>query len=170
MNTSALPNTHVRTLRQLAQRSYLIRQRFGNLVVIGVAGTRNNPDNRHLLWPCRCDCGRELFVYAHSLQSGNTTSCGCGSHAADPMTRARNSYSNAQQRCGNPNHPRFADYGGRGITFEFDDFNAFVREVGLPPTGKTLERIDNDRGYTSGNVRWATYLEQAANKRPRRAA
>ena len=72
------------------------------------------------------------------------------------------------QRCTNPNHGRFADYGGRGITVCDQwrhDFAAFYAHVGDRPEGMSLDRIDNDRGYEPGNVRWASHAEQRANRR-----
>lgn len=72
------------------------------------------------------------------------------------------------QRCTNPNHPRYADYGGRGIAIcdaWRHDFAAFHAHVGDRPKGLTLDRIENDGPYAPGNVRWATYAEQRANRR-----
>lgn len=72
------------------------------------------------------------------------------------------------QRCTNPHHVRYADYGGRGITICPEwrhDFAAFYAYVGDRPPGLTLDRIDNNSGYQPGNLRWATYVEQRANRR-----
>ena len=79
-------------------------------------------------------------------------------------------------RCERPAHVRYKDYGGRGLSVHPEwrkDFWAFVRDVGKRPEGKTpggkaywqLDRIDNDRGYEPGNVRWATPSEQCRNRR-----
>lgn len=79
---------------------------------------------------------------------------------------------NMRQRCNNPNHPYYYNYGGRGITVDprWDDFLAFLEDIGERPDGLTLDRIDNDAGYSPGNCRWATPKEQRANSRPARRA
>ena len=73
-------------------------------------------------------------------------------------------------RCYNPKHPRFADYGGRGITVceRWLTFANFLADMGEPPPGLTLDRIDNDGNYEPGNCRWATDTQQRTNKRPRK--
>jgi len=77
----------------------------------------------------------------------------------------------ARQRCRNPRHPRYADWGGRGIEFDarWDDFATFLADMGEPPgrnyADYSLDRIDVDGPYAPGNVRWATRIEQGANKR-----
>lgn len=82
-----------------------------------------------------------------------------------------NSYHEMVARCTRPTHPRYADYGGRGITVcerWRSDFWAFVSDMGERPPGYSLDRIDNDAGYSPGNCRWATPAEQRANRRPER--
>jgi hypothetical protein len=72
----------------------------------------------------------------------------------------------ARQRCTNPNHVSYKNYGGRGIEFRFESFKEFIEEIGLRPSPElTLDRIDNDGHYEAGNVRWATRLEQNSNRR-----
>ena len=73
------------------------------------------------------------------------------------------------QRCENPRHPRYSDYGGRGIAVckrWRDSFSAFLMDVGKrPQQGLTLDRVDNSKGYEPGNVRWATATQQSQNRR-----
>jgi hypothetical protein len=72
------------------------------------------------------------------------------------------------QRCENPNNPRYPQYGGRGIRVApaFHDFRTFIRHVGRRPKKRMmLDRIDNDRGYVPGNLRWATRKESHDNQR-----
>ena len=77
--------------------------------------------------------------------------------------------SGAKQRCTNPNSIGYSNYGGRGILFEFPSLRSSVEWVldNLGPrlAGTSIDRIDNDRGYEPGNLRWATRIEQARNKR-----
>ena len=77
-----------------------------------------------------------------------------------------------RSRCNNVSHPRYEDYGGRGIRVcpQWDDpvtgFAQFIHDAGMRPSKKlTLDRIDVNKGYEPGNVKWATIIEQRWNRR-----
>lgn len=77
---------------------------------------------------------------------------------------AYTSHRNMVQRCTNPNHPQYADYGGRGIECRIS-FEEMLEEIGHRPDGKSLDRLDPDGHYEKGNIRWASRKEQTANHR-----
>jgi hypothetical protein len=72
-----------------------------------------------------------------------------------------------RQRCNYSGHKSYVDYGARGIKVctRWDSFENFLADMGLRPEGKTIGRIDNQKGYGPDNCRWETMIEQQRNRR-----
>ena len=162
--------------KTMSQLIDLTGRRFGRLVVQHRVGVKSP-----VYWRCVCDCGGETTTQGGRLKNGNTVSCGCyarertsqrsikhGKHS----TPEYKSWQQLKERCLNPNCKNRANYMDRGITIHpawVESFEAFIADVGLRPDGyKSLDRINNDKGYEPGNVRWATPAMQARNRRSTR--
>lgn len=152
-------------------------QTFNRLTVLAQVGS--NAEGK-ALWQCRCDCGAITVVMGKALRRGTTNSCGCWrrdvtgncsrTHGMSG-TAEHKAWKHAKERCFNPSDKAYTDYGGRGITMcqEWaDSFAAFYEHIGPRPKGHSIDRIDNDKGYEPGNVRWTTRKQQNNNRRKRR--
>lgn len=146
---------------------------FGFLTPIGKSETKSKYG---IVWRFRCKCGNEVEKIAHRVFSGNTRSCGCYIPPdRSPLKHGLhghyfyNAWCNIIDRCTNPNNGRWDSYGGRGITIFHDwrhDPQKFLDHLGPRPSQKhTIDRIDNNKGYEPGNVRWADRKTQHRNKR-----
>lgn len=161
----------------------LAGQRFGRLVVIEHVPHPATASH----WLCRCDCGVRKTVRNDALKSGRQISCGC--HRREKIREAVSSHGLSHHpehgiwrsmldRCHNPKSRGWKDYGGRGIRvcdrWRFGEggqggFELFIADMGFRPSlNMSLDRIHNDGPYAPGNVRWATRVVQANNKRSNR--
>lgn len=138
------------------------------------------PNGRHESnWLCQCDCGNIVEVLGYSLKSGYTKSCGCLHEETlktiaithgDSYSKLYGVYISIIDRCYNPNNKRFKDYGGRGIIVcdEWKDsylnFKKWAVFSGYKE-GLSIDRKNNDLGYSPSNCRWVTRIVQQNNMR-----
>lgn len=135
------------------------------------------------LWVCLCDCGNVVRRNGTVLRSGDCASCGC----LQRETAARIGRASARhracktpeylawtmmiKRCTNEKCDAYPNYGGRGIRVSLDwsgrgGFEAFLAHVGPRPSPRhSVDRIDVNRDYEPGNVRWSTPEVQQRNRR-----
>lgn len=143
-------------------------KRYGRLTVVSLDPVRTK--SRSARWLCLCDCGNETVVPGGDLHSVTTRSCGClqGEHHGMRNSPEYAIWNGIINRCENPNYKNYKQYGARGITISKEwrgSFIAFFEEVGLRPSlTHQIDRIDNRKGYESGNCRWVTCSENNKNR------
>ena len=163
----------------------LTGQRFGRLLVISRAESKDRPR-----WNCECDCGNKVVLPTESLLGG-TKSCGCyrrewsreihtkhGGSKRSGRERLYSVWNMMKQRCTDPNNKAYKNYGGRGITVckewcdSYEKFREWALENGYDKDaahGKsTIDRIDNEKGYSPDNCRFVDAKTQARNTRTNR--
>lgn len=145
-------------------------KRFGNLTVIKRV---NNSKNNKPQWLCKCDCGNFRIVRSDNLKSGRIISCGCKNICKQHRKRYTRLYTiwdDMKTRCYNSNSPNYKYYGKLGVSIceewknNFESFYNWAMSNGYEDS-LTIDRINPFANYEPSNCRWATYEEQAANKR-----
>lgn len=126
-------------------------------------------------WHCVCECSNRRSIRIADLRNGHSQSCGYDRYDSkfkdwEPRDWfVYTAWQNMKARCNNTNLPCYPNYGGRGITYisTWDIYENFFRDMGYKPTANhSLDRRNNELGYTPDNCRWATPQEQSDNKRP----
>ncbi len=150
----------------------LVGQKFGRLTVVKEEGVKNKRPS----WLCECECGNFTTVAGTHLRQGSITSCGC--YRLDMLIESISTHgkSNTREytiwclmkgRCNNTKSSNYKHYGGRGIKVcdRWADFDNFLSDMGEAPPNYSIERINNDLGYSPENCTWADQFTQTANQR-----
>ena len=131
---------------------------------------------------CVCDCGNKWEGQLQVLRNGRTKSCGCYHKEKSKETQLINHFKHGdsnsfeykiwkgmKQRCTNPNHKKWKDYGGRGIKVcdrWLVSYENFLMDMGRKPGPEySIDRINNNGDYEPSNCRWATDSQQMKNRR-----
>jgi hypothetical protein len=147
--------------------------KFNKLTVIKSLG--KSKDN-HRLWECLCDCGNSYIGYASRIRTEKIKQCKiCSIEQLRESKKTHgmkysseySSWVSIKDRCLNPKSKDYHRYGAKGISICSEwanSFEEFFKHIGKKQKGQSVDRIDNTKGYESGNVRWATNSQQQRNK------
>ena len=129
-------------------------------------------------WVCRCECGGTTTVTTDHLKSGHTKSCGClfikarmapasHGHSTNGVSPTYRSWAGMLGRCRNKSNKV---YGGRGVSVcdRWRSFESFLGDMGECPSGMSIDRLNNDLGYSPENCKWSNRLDQSSNRRTTR--
>lgn len=153
-------------------RKNIVGQVFGRLTVESFSHTDGR---RRAQWHCICECGNKCVIPGISLRSKHTMSCGCllaenlkyGSfshgYTNTPVWKA---WRAMRHRCRSMKIDRSKNYAGRGIKCceRWNSFENFLQDMGEPPNGYTIERIDVNGNYEPSNCKWISADAQYSNK------
>jgi hypothetical protein len=149
----------------------LVSARFGRLLVRSLAFTK---ERGRKVWACVCDCGNTTTATTETLNAGTKKSCGClhrETAAAINKTHGASGgktyriWCGINARCKTASATGFSRYGGRGLKVcrRWQKYENFLQDMGECPKGKSIERKNNNGGYTKTNCYWATPAQQSRN-------
>ena len=127
---------------------------------------------RYGLYECQY-CGKEFEAITKDIKKGHTKSCGCqkgGNTHGLTHNQFYKTWNAMMSRCTNLKHKSYPNYGARGITvcdewLDVTNFVAWVDSTHPNISGVSLDRIDNDKGYSPDNCTWSSRTMQNINKR-----
>ncbi|MDD3229598.1 MAG: hypothetical protein PHE09_10320 [Oscillospiraceae bacterium] len=154
--------------------------RYGSLVALSRVENRG----KDTAWLCLCDCGNKTVVKTPNLKNGHTKSCGCLKEKTSYRNNIKHGlsqnnghiaklyklWSGIKDRCLNINNPHYKEYGGRGILIcedwvsDYEAFHKWAVSNGYKEC-LSIDRVNNNKGYSPDNCRFVTMTEQNRNKR-----
>jgi hypothetical protein len=151
-----------------------LKDHTGTIVGKLTAIAFSHKEGKNPIWAFKCSCGNTKAMRVYNVIGGRVKSCGClesKRNTTHGQSSKRGgtyiSWEQMRQRAKSGTAINAKDYKGRGITVcdEWDRFETFLNDMGERPANTSLDRIDNDKGYTKENCRWATKTQQARNRR-----
>lgn len=157
------------TCYHAARDGIKVGDKFGFWTVVG-----SSPNQKRK--SCKCACGAIREVTSQNLKTGKSKSCGCQTIALKVAkqtkhgacgTAAYRRWDSMLQRCNNNKNEHYRNYGARGIKVcdRWHNFANFLEDMGQPPKGGSLERVNNDAGYSKENCIWTDRKTQQRNRR-----